>query len=469
MPARFALASALAVGVVSALFVFLVARAWRKPNVVIVSLGAVRADTLDAWSRPDVFPSAEPVAPTLAHLCEVGVCFTQAYSNHPATRAAAATLLTGGLAAEHGVRGPLDGLRPTQRQLAELFASSGYDTGAVVGSYELDPIFGFRGFAEYDARFDEPIVGWGTDPVPVPSLRFFDRGWQRSARLNKLERNARKPDPMTTDSALGFAARHWARPFFLWVHYFAASPVWPAEGPPTPSVPLYVERVREADRELKRLLRGFVDLGLDRSTWFVVHGDTGFALLEHNDFGPGTSLYEPAVRVPLVVVPPRAELQKLGGRKVSTPVSLLDVAPTVVDCVGLPVQVAWRASGLGSWVGCRAESPPRGDALPLETYGLATAAASKEVRLPSGVAMRIGERWRAVRWQQWKYIVREPYPLLDIPAPAQVPPELAARLRRHEMYDLAADADERNNLAGQRPQVEQQLHAALEFVLPAEP
>lgn len=83
--------------------------------------------------------------------------------------------------------------------------------------------------------------------------------------------------------------------------------------------------------------------------------------------------------------------------------------------------------------------------------------------------MRIGERWRAVRWQQWKYIVREPYPLLDIPAPAQVPPELAARLRRHEVYDLAADADERNNLAGQRPQVEQQLHAALEFVLPAEP
>ncbi len=440
------LASILALGA----FTYLVVRNAQRPSVVIVSLGAVRADALSSWDALSPAIPPGPLAPTLAHLCHVGICFSQAYSNAPYPRAANATVLTGQLSAVHSVRGPLDRLSPSWPQLAELFAASGYDTGAIVGSYEVDGVFGFRGFATFDARFVEPIVDSARDPLPVPPLVFHDWGFAHSARLSKLVANARKPDEWTTESALGFLAVHWRRPFFLWVQYFGASPLGSSEGPVLISADRYAERVRELDRQLKRLLDGVVELGLDPNLWLFVHGEAGFALFEHGEYGVAASLYEPSVRVPLIVVPPRSLAHALGARSIDTPVSLLDVAPTVARVAHLPVRVPWPSEGLDDlWEGS-AKNLDSERVIPLENYWTATMAGSKEMPGPAGHRQRLGERLRGVRKGRWKYLLRERSPLIDVRLP--IADWWDREMPREELYDLFNDPMERHDLAGARPE-----------------
>ncbi len=430
----------------------LVVRNMQRPSVAMVSLGAVRADTLRSWASIVPAAPAGPLAPTLAHLCDIGICFTQAYSNAPYARAASATVLTGTLAAHHGVRGPLDRLSATWPQLAELFAASGYDTGAVVGSYEVDSIFGFRGFSTFDGRFFEAMIDFARDPLPVPPLVFHDWAWAQSARLSKLTANARKPDERTTDSALGFLAHHRHRRFFLWVQYFGASPLGSLEGPVLLSPDRYAERVRELDRELERLLDGIARLGVDENLWLFVYGDAGFALFEHGEHGVGASLYEPSVRVPLIVVPPRYLRSALGPRHIDTPVSLLDLAPTVAELLRLPVKVPWPFTGFAKLL---RESPEGLDperVIPLENYWTATTAASKEVRTAEGRSLRVGVQMRGVRKGRWKYLVRERSPLVDARLPLPEPAQVPAEEPREELYDIAADPMERLNLAATKPE-----------------
>ncbi|MCX8073381.1 MAG: sulfatase-like hydrolase/transferase [Candidatus Binatia bacterium] len=446
---------------------WLVARAAQKPSVVLVSLGAVRADVLQPWAPAAAVAGDGPVAPTLAHLCDVGICFTQAYSNAPYARAAAATALTGGLAAEHGVRGPLDRLASARPQLAELFATSGYDTGAVAGSYEVDRVFGFRGFSQFDDRFYQPIVDSARDPLPIPSLVFHDWSFALSSRLSKLTANARKPDSTTTDSALAFLAMHRQRPFFLWVHYFGASPLGSLEGQVVLPPERYAERVRQLDRELKRLVEGLVELDLDRRVWLFVYGDAGFALFEHGEHGVAASLYESSVRVPLVVVPPREQLPTRGRRRVDTPVSLLDLAPTITEVVELPVQVAWPVGGFARLLQSPTASLDADRPIPLENYA-PRAIPGTGVRARENLEEKEAggmERMRGVRRQGWKYLVTESLAPFAARV-AEFPPATGRNdKKREELYDLRSDPMERNNLASQ----ETKVCAELNRLLPAVP
>lgn len=451
----------LAAGLAFASFTWAVARNARRPSVVLLSLGAVRADALRSWDARSPIAPAGPLAPTLAYLCDIGVCFTQAYSNAPYARAASATVLTGGLSVQHGVRGPLDHVARSQPQLAELFAASGYDTGAIVGSYEVDSVFGFRGFSLFDGRFFEPILGHTRDPLPVPSLVFHHWGFQHSARLSKLHANARKPDRFTTDAALGFLATHHRRPFFLWVQYFGAHPAGGLETPAPFVVDRYVERVRELDRELRRLLEGLVHLGLQRRAWLFIYGDAGFSLFEHGKYGVAADLHEPAVRVPLIVVPPLTLRSSFAARRIDVPVSLRDLAPTIVDVLQLPVRVSWPSTGFAPLLRQAAPTQDFDRAVPLENYWPATAAASREVVLGTGRTARIGERLRGVRSGRWKYVLAEPSFLVDAPVlrGLSLPPSADAGQER--LFDLEVDPGEERNRVALEPQVRKALRALL--------
>ncbi|GIW45872.1 MAG: hypothetical protein KatS3mg077_3154 [Candidatus Binatia bacterium] len=445
-------AAQLAVVLVAAGFVWLVAAQAKRPSVLLVSLGGVRRDCLLPWNAR--FPSmgAEPPAPTLAHLCTVGWCFEQAYANAPYPRASAATLLTGGLSAHHGVRGPKDSMAPAALQLGELFSAVGYDTGAVVGSYELASVFGFRGFSRFDDRYDVPVIDHSEDPFPMPALVFHDWRFAYSARQAKLSANGRKRDRFTTDAALGFLATHQKRPFFLWVQYFGAAPLGSSEAPIVWSAQTYADRVRELDRELRRLLEGLVKLGLDQNLWLVVHGESGFALLEHGDYGVAASLYEASVRVPLVVVPPANQRARLGSRRIVTPVSLQQIAPTLVKLLGLPVRVSFPERGFEGFVLQPSTSRHDEMAIALENYGRATLDASRILEV-GGRKVRVGQAARGVRRGRWKYLVTQPHSPVDAPPESLPASERGIGAVREELFDLSADPEERHNLAAEKPEV----------------
>ena len=67
-------------------------------------------------------------------------------------------------------------------------------------------------------------------------------------------------------------------------------------------------------------------------TLVVITGDHGEELLEHGLIGHGRSLSQDVLHVPLYVRPPRGT----EGRTIASPVSLLDVVPTILELTGLP-------------------------------------------------------------------------------------------------------------------------------------
>jgi phosphoglycerol transferase MdoB-like AlkP superfamily enzyme len=96
----------------------------------------------------------------------------------------------------------------------------------------------------------------------------------------------------------------------------------------------YKNALHEADAALASLLDGLRDRGLDRNTLVVLYGDHGEAFGQHEgNFGHSLFLYEENVRVPLIIAGASESIPPLRVGRVA---SVLDIAPTIVDLLGLP-------------------------------------------------------------------------------------------------------------------------------------
>jgi arylsulfatase A-like enzyme/Flp pilus assembly protein TadD len=272
---------------------------------VLVTLDTVRADHLGAYG----YAAAE--TPVLDRLAREGVRFEQASSAVPLTLPSHSSLLSGLLPPHHGLRNNGAGAFPaTTPTLASVLSGEGYRTGAFVGSFVLDHRFGLaRGFATYDDEVER-------DPNAAVSLE------------------AERPARAVIDRALAWLGETSSppRPFFLWVHLYDAHA--PYE-PPSPYRERHAGRpydgeIAEVDAELGRLLTELDRRGLAGSTVVAVAADHGEALGEHGELTHGLLLYEPTLRVPLLLRAPGLR----AGTVVHTPVSLVDVAPTLAGLLG---------------------------------------------------------------------------------------------------------------------------------------
>jgi Flp pilus assembly protein TadD len=179
-----------------------------------------------------------------------------------------------------------------------------------VGAFVLDHRFGLaRGFGVYDDEIPR-------DPQAGESLE------------------AERPGSAVMDRALAWLTetKGPAQPFFLWVH------LYDAHAPYTPPSP-YRERhpgrtydgeIAAADAQVGRLMAELDRRGLAASTVVAVAADHGEGLGEHGELTHGLLLYEPTLRVPLLVRAPGVA----AGRVINTPVSLVDVAPTLAGLLG---------------------------------------------------------------------------------------------------------------------------------------
>ena len=96
---------------------------------------------------------------------------------------------------------------------------------------------------------------------------------------------------------------------------------------------MYDAEIRQLDDLLGRFFAWLEDEELFDRTLFVVTSDHGEEFQEHGMFGHGRSLYEAVIRVPLIVVTPDGA----GGRVVEGPVSLVDVAPSLLARADVPI------------------------------------------------------------------------------------------------------------------------------------
>lgn len=276
-----------------------------RPNVLLITLDTVRADHLGCYGDT----TAE--TPAIDGLARAGTLFTRAYSPVPLTLPAHATLFTGLEPPAHGlVDNGITASELGAPTLAERLHAAGYDTGAFVAAFVLNRVFGLsRGFAHYD---DGPA---------------------EEAELEGLFRRV-APGEERVDAALAWLDRPRQVPFFLWVHlYDAHAPhVAPGRFAQRYAARPYAGELAYLDGQVRRLLDVLEARGLTRDTLVVLSADHGEGLGEHGELTHGFLLHDATLRVPLVLRwPGRLPV----GRHDERPVALVDVAPTVLDLLGL--------------------------------------------------------------------------------------------------------------------------------------
>lgn len=264
-------------------------------GVILVTIDTLRAD------RVGVYGYARARTPVIDALARRGTRFDRAYASAPITLTSHASLLTGRYPQGHGARH--NGLRVNDDVplLAEAFAKGGLSTGAFVAAFPLDRRFGLqRGFQTYGDRMP------------------------RSAGVVENERAGSE----VVDEAVAWLRAQESSRFFLWVHLFEPHAPYGATWDTRPVETRYDDEVAEADRQVGRLLDALGD-DEDR-TVVAVAADHGEAFGEHGEVAHSIFVYDTTLRVPLVLAGPGIDT-----RVVDSPVSLVDVAPTLARLAGL--------------------------------------------------------------------------------------------------------------------------------------
>lgn len=282
-------------------------------NVLLVTLDTVRQDRLGCYG------DLQAVTPNLDRLAAQGIRFENAVSSVPLTLPSHATILTGLYPPNHGARSNGKGFLPADRTtLAETLRDRGYDTAAFIGCFVLDARFGLdQGFQLYD-------------------FVVTDRGY----RPTMVDYNERSADQVT-DSAIRWLRQRGGgkaeKPFFAWVHYFDAHLPYrsPLANDPRFAGRPYDAEIAFVDQEFGRLLGELETEGLRGRTLIVVAADHGEALGEHGEQTHGMLLYEPTVRVPLLIDCPSTTRAK--GQVNHHLAGLVDLRPSIEDLLGLPI------------------------------------------------------------------------------------------------------------------------------------
>ncbi len=326
----------------------------RAPRaIVFVTVDTLRADTLSHAGYP------LPTTPFLDRIASEGISFSRAYSTSSWTPPTMASIFTGMYPSTHGVVSGEISERRILRQpilpeslttIAEAAKRTGYTTLGVASNRHLAKELGFaQGF---DRFYDPPS---------------FEDGATVNAEARRLLAQEFGPDWPTA----------WrSRPLLLWLHYFdphdpyVPYPPWlarfPSQAPsrgalsparttmrelkrrfPTPDAdlarairPFYDGEVHRTDRLIESLWN---ELAPDDDVLFVFTADHGEEIADHGGLGHSQSLYEELVRAPLLLHWPRG---LPAGVRIETPVSLIDLLPTLLDLLGAAPEAALQGRSL---------------------------------------------------------------------------------------------------------------------------
>jgi arylsulfatase A-like enzyme len=417
--------------------------AMSQPNVVVFFTDQQRWDTTGVHGNPlELTPNFDRVA-------QEGTHFASAFTCQPVCAPARSCLQTGLYATQTGVFHNGLPLKDDAVTLADGFGEVGYRTG-YIGKWHLGGV--------------DPGFFGGQAPVPPERRGGYD--YWLAADLSEFVSDAYhtvlfdgdgQPVELPgyrvdacTDAAIRYIDAHRREPFFLFLSF--VEPHFQNHRDDYPAPEGYAERyvgrwmppdlaalggsahqhlagyfgmVKRLDEAFGRLQDALKSLGLRDNTIVLFASDHGCHFKTRNDEYK-RSCHEASVRIPAAACGPGFD----GGGRVQQLVSLLDLAPTLLDAAGLvvPAQMSGRS------------------ALPLLRGGSGGPSSSgRSAAWPEEVFIQISESQvgRAVRTARWKYNVSAPEKdgFRDPDAPVY---------EEEFLYDLKADPYELVNLIGLR-------------------
>ena len=403
-------------------------------NVLLVTLDTLRVDYLGAYGNPWID------TPTLDELAVDSIVFDSAISQAPSTAPSHCSIMTSLYPFDHEAENG----KPMARgltTLADILRANGCETIAFTSSTTTRSVN--SGLQQGFDRYVDSLVPWselfGRDEFQQLILFYL---------VGILE-NSQISGEVVSDRALRWLNRHGQQPFFAWLHYF--DPHDPYGSPPpfrgkykgklADGLPMaeqrerYAEDITFADFQLGRVIAALKAKGLYDQTLIVVAADHGEAFGElHGDVTEklhGRYLYDTTQHVPLIIKPAGARLL---GRRVAEQVELTDIAPTVLELIGIAAPDTFRGKSLAALLDDRPFPYAGRDAHSFNVI---------DVTLPGAAAHDVSfVQQLALRSPEWKFITR---------------PRMAAE----ELYSLSRDPHERTNLAGEFSDVADERRAII--------
>ncbi len=283
--------------------------AGKLPNVIILSVDALRADHTSFYGYP------RRTTPNIDKVAARGTVFTDASSLIPLTCPSFSTVFTSLPTWENKVNRNGIPLGPQFETLPAMLRAAGFTTAAFVGS---SPLYHTRsGFK--------------------PGFTYYSDG----GLAVLMELDAR----IMTRRAQKLLEQGLPEPFFLWLHYpDPHQPHWPMPGKSFRHAPsagharnrvedYYDSEIAYSDHWLGVLLDDLQARGMLDNTLIIITADHGENVGANGKkfIGHGRHLYQTILNVPLIISGPGIPQ----GRKISDPVELLDLSPTILAYLGL--------------------------------------------------------------------------------------------------------------------------------------
>lgn len=309
----------------------------------MIVIDTLRADRLGCYGN------SRGLTPFLDSVAARGTVFENAHAASSWTVPSIASLFTSRYASQHGVATMESKLAADEVTLAERLGFAGYVTGGFSANLRLSRKHGYpQGFQDWRAyvppRADMPAVRG--DRLRLDALEWFARVRdEKSGRpmflyLQYMEPHSPYDPPQPYRSRFAVADADAARQANDKIAKLRYRDLSDPEAALLES--LYDGEVAAVDEEIRLLFERFERRAFFQNAIVVITADHGEEFGQHRGvFGHGLTLYQGEIRVPLLVVAPG-----FSGGVVSSNVSLLDVAPTVLELAGLAPEPRFEGRSL---------------------------------------------------------------------------------------------------------------------------
>lgn len=338
-----------------------------RPHVILISIDTLRADHLGCYGYGR---NTSPAIDRLAGRC---VRFVNAFSPSSWTLPAHMSLHTSQYPHVHGVEDGLLALHDESTTLAEVLKRAGYRTSAFISWAYLESKYGFgQGFDEYhellppkDQIDSTTRAAFKAQRVTDEVIAWLDQGQDEPVFLfvHYFDPHIDYAPPPPYDTLFDADYQGQASGSFFWVrpHIKGLHGTTPGLDPRDVEhlEALYDGEIRYTDTHVGRLLEAIdARLGLDNCL-LILASDHGEEFNDHGSLeGHQWTLYEEIIHIPMLVgLPDRAH----AGTVVNTPVGLVDVAATILDCLDLPPEPSFQGRSLVGLMG--ADEPAAAETL----------------------------------------------------------------------------------------------------------
>ncbi len=322
-------------------------RQGKRPDIILIVVDTLRADHVACCGYQ------RNTTPNIDKLARAGILFSNAIVTSPWTLPSVASILTSQYPSVLGIRDEITQIDSRFPTLSGMLKQYNYTTHGIVSHTLLSARLGFgRGFDSYDEKSVFGHKGISSPPV--------------------------------THKAISFLQKSKERPFFLFAHYFdphynyllhkeynyyssysgglksgeSILGLWRIRHNLSRDdirylVSLYDSEISFTDEHIGILLNELKKQGLYDSSIIIVTADHGEEFMERGWIGHTVTLHQELIRVPLIM--------KLPGYKaqiINSPVSLVDIVPTIYSYLGLKVPDGLDGKALDLGQGASAATGP---------------------------------------------------------------------------------------------------------------